>query len=343
MGSLRLSPEFPISSKGALFSFIAGPDDHLAEPRPQLRAYRTRIGVISMSNQLWYVRDRNSVTGPFSLEQLTSLRRRGQLARFHQVSEDRQTWVAASTLTDLFANPPTSDSFELASTPGPSSPPARACWYYHDGQTAVGPISEHELLGLVKSGKLQSDTMVWKEGMTSWALCGSALPTAKPVSTVSFYCAHCGSPLAMDKAYSGQEALCGACHAKTIVPDWADSIPPAPSAAYRPTPTYAPGPSDDRKGIVIPVLISAIGNIVIGVFWVSTICGIVLAVPMFVLSIFEFLFYSDSDRLPRNTLTSRAETLAIFEIICGFANLVSLICGILVLINAGRYKRRSQA
>jgi hypothetical protein len=129
-----------------------------------------------MSDQIWYVRHRTKVSGPFSLDQLEPLRRRGQLARFDQVSQDRQTWVAASTLTELFASQATSASYELDSTPGPVSPPSPACWHYQNGQTAVGPISEQELLGLLKTGKVHPDTLVWKEGMPGWTPC-SQIPT----------------------------------------------------------------------------------------------------------------------------------------------------------------------
>lgn len=63
---------------------------------------------------------------------------------------------------------------------------------------------------------------------------------------------------------------------------------------------------------------------------------------MFILCVFEFWLYGESDRLPPHKLASRAGTLGIFEIICGLFNLVSFVCGIIVLINIGKYKRRSR-
>src|SRR5438132_85395 len=50
----------------------------------------------------WYVRARGRVLGPLSWAQLQSLRDRGQLARFHEVSQDRQNWVGADSLAQLF-------------------------------------------------------------------------------------------------------------------------------------------------------------------------------------------------------------------------------------------------
>jgi S1-C subfamily serine protease len=121
-----------------------------------------------MSNEIWYVRDRNKVTGPFNREQLEAQRRRGTLARFHQVSHDRQNWVPASTLTGLFANPAPPTPVEVAPAPGPAAPPPVGRWYYQNGQDAAGPVSDQALLDLFTQGKLQPATLVWKEGEPDW-------------------------------------------------------------------------------------------------------------------------------------------------------------------------------
>jgi hypothetical protein len=54
------------------------------------------------TSQSRYIRSRGKILGPFSVEQLQLLRARGQLHRFHEVSEDRLTWVTAASLTELF-------------------------------------------------------------------------------------------------------------------------------------------------------------------------------------------------------------------------------------------------
>src|SRR5712692_6449539 len=41
-------------------------------------------------------------------------------------------------------------------------------WYYVDAGQQAGPISEDELGSLAGSGKIQPDTLVWREGMASW-------------------------------------------------------------------------------------------------------------------------------------------------------------------------------
>ena len=55
----------------------------------------------------WYVRTRGRTLGPFTWGQLESLRDRGQLARFDEVSQDRRSWTSAAGLPQLFQNPAT--------------------------------------------------------------------------------------------------------------------------------------------------------------------------------------------------------------------------------------------
>jgi len=92
--------------------------------------------------------------------------------------------------------------------------------------------------------------------------------------------------------------------------------------------------------IKIPLLISAIGNIVVALLWLTTCFGFIFAVPMIVLCVFEFRLYAVADELPLDELTRRSKTLAIYEIIVGLANLVSLVCGILLMIHAPNVQRK---
>jgi len=41
-------------------------------------------------------------------------------------------------------------------------------WYYVDAGQQAGPISEDELATLAGSGKIQPDTLVWREGLAAW-------------------------------------------------------------------------------------------------------------------------------------------------------------------------------
>ncbi len=68
-------------------------------------------------------------------------------------------------------------------------------------------------------------------------------------------------------------------------------------------------------------------------------CGAIFTVPMIVLCAFEFGFFSSAARMHPRELASKAQTLAVFEIIVGLLNMVSLVCGIIVLVNAGNIAR----
>ena len=64
---------------------------------------------------------------------------------------------------------------------------------------------------------------------------------------------------------------------------------------------------------------------------------------MLVLSIFEFTLYSRVGREPLNRTAESASTLALFEIIVGLFNMISLICGIILMINSGKYSVHNAA
>jgi len=99
-------------------------------------------------------------------------------------------------------------------------------------------------------------------------------------------------------------------------------------------------PSKLREGIKVPVLISAISNIVVGLIWAATCIGLVFTIPMVILCIFEFILWSQADNLSPKELGGRAKILGIFEIIVGLVNTPTLICGIIVLINSGKLANR---
>jgi hypothetical protein len=109
------------------------------------------------------------------MAQLRQLRDRGQLRRFHEVSEDRTGWAAASTLQDLFpvgvAEAVEDEPAPQRAAPaGPAAPPAGpAEWFYNDGGgSQQGPVTRDQLAALIRGGQLSEDALVWKEGMGTW-------------------------------------------------------------------------------------------------------------------------------------------------------------------------------
>jgi hypothetical protein len=97
-----------------------------------------------------------------------------------------------------------------------------------------------------------------------------------------------------------------------------------------------------RSTIKVCVLVSAIGNIAAGALWASTCIGIVLTVPMIALCVFEFILYAKLDDLSDKELADKSHMMAIGEIIVGLFNLVSLVCGIIGLINSNKLKQLSR-
>src|SRR5229473_3028418 len=108
-----------------------------------------------MNERQLYVRVRGKVTGPFGLQQLKSLRDRGQFRRFHEVSEDRRSWAPASSIQELFpenvkrTEEKPDERFSDAQTArvtrqaGDKTAKEEAeQWYYVDGEgNETGPVS----------------------------------------------------------------------------------------------------------------------------------------------------------------------------------------------------------
>jgi GYF domain 2 len=140
-----------------------------------------------MAEKRWYVRVRGKVLGPFGLAQLRALLDRGQFRRFHEISEDRQTWRSASTLTELFpvAGPAREEPAPAANGPTPpeaeEAPPPVEEWIYvtNDGQQQ-GPVSREQLEVLRRAGTLHEATLVWKPGLDQWVALGSLPAVAAP-------------------------------------------------------------------------------------------------------------------------------------------------------------------
>ncbi len=152
----------------------------------------------------WYVRARGRVTGPLTWAQLQALRERGQLARFDQVSRDRQSWAAADSVERLFpkggsagAFVPTARATGTAPKRGPEPEPAGflildddepdaparegggaratahladepAGWYYADAGMPQGPVGFSELKHLARDGRIGPGTLYWRSGLEQW-------------------------------------------------------------------------------------------------------------------------------------------------------------------------------
>ena len=132
-----------------------------------------------MEDQL-YVRIRGRVQGPYELDKLRALVRRGQLSRMHQVSPDGTNWRQASEYAELFASPAVEAAPPRSETPSttesaaaglelePPSPESQASWYYAHNNVQSGPVTFERLTAMAQAGAVHGEDLVWTEGMGDW-------------------------------------------------------------------------------------------------------------------------------------------------------------------------------
>src|SRR5690348_655532 len=53
-------------------------------------------------------------------------------------------------------------------------------WYYVDGPNRLGPISEADWAELVRSGKIDQETLVWHEPLPNWIPFSQLAPSPLP-------------------------------------------------------------------------------------------------------------------------------------------------------------------
>lgn len=136
-------------------------------------------------------------------------------------------------------------------------------WYYADGETPQGPVTEEEIRRLAAEGAIRPDTLVWHEGLSEWKP-GSALldPTFFSVlsdrvvgSGASVACTGCGRFFPeSDMVFLGRSPYCETCVAAEPV---------------------APGETDEDEGVFhfagfwirfVAVLIDGIVLSIVGFF-----------------------------------------------------------------------------
>jgi hypothetical protein len=68
-------------------------------------------------------------------------------------------------------------------------------WYYALGGQQLGPVAETELREMFRNGRINRDTLVWREGMADWQTFAAARPDVAPAAAanpVSAPCVECG-------------------------------------------------------------------------------------------------------------------------------------------------------
>lgn len=96
----------------------------------------------------------------------------------------------------------------------------------------------------------------------------------------------------------------------------------------------APAAREDfSRASSVTILISAIANIVVGLLWASLCFGLIFAIPLWILCFFEFMHYGKRDSLTLKKYHANTTNLGIAEIILGLVNTITLVCGIVTLLN----------
>jgi GYF domain 2/Domain of unknown function (DUF4190) len=140
-----------------------------------------------MGEATWYTRSRGRIFGPFTRAQLESLRDRGQLTRFHEVSQDRQSWTSAASVSELFsqgeATPsqspsnayslagreiPVHEAQEMPTVGASALADGSSSWFYSRGGAHAGPVTFHDLQRMAAQGEIGPDSLIWKSGMADW-------------------------------------------------------------------------------------------------------------------------------------------------------------------------------
>jgi hypothetical protein len=130
-----------------------------------------------------FVRIKGRVQGPFDLETLQGMVKRGQLSRIHQVSEDGEVWKKATDYAELFKTQGrNSYGVQVEQSPregqsvqkqDPVTEPAAphvspSEWHIEENGQPKGPYTFIELQKMLRTGAIQPSNYVWRDGMADW-------------------------------------------------------------------------------------------------------------------------------------------------------------------------------
>jgi TM2 domain-containing membrane protein YozV len=139
----------------------------------------------------YYVRMQGHSLGPYSLDRLRQMTRKGQVGKANEVSIDGASWAPASSFPEIFEWPSQAagsivggsygqSAVAVATEPLPSAPVVQSepQWYYAIRGQQQGPTSKAELISLIRSGGLSPSDHVFCEGAANWVLASEAAELA---------------------------------------------------------------------------------------------------------------------------------------------------------------------
>ncbi len=85
-------------------------------------------------------------------------------------------------------------------------------WHYTENGQQAGPVSEADFNGLVQSGRISAQTLVWKAGMENWKPYGEVQGAPSVVGEAVMKCAECGKEFSTNDMIQYQNSwICAAC------------------------------------------------------------------------------------------------------------------------------------
>ena len=124
-------------------------------------------------SELYYVRRKGRVQGPWPLEKLQAEAKLRKLARYHEVSVDGNSWQRASQMEGLFPKVETrkvvgATPEEAAAAAEQNQTEPNRVWYCVVDDEQRGPLLLEEVAEFVANGRLLLDDLVWREGYADW-------------------------------------------------------------------------------------------------------------------------------------------------------------------------------
>jgi hypothetical protein len=119
----------------------------------------------------------------------------------------------------------------------------------------------------------------------------------------------------------------------TRCPRCGSALPESPAAA--PVFDYPP------TILTVPIVISAVWNVMTAIGWATVVpcIGLVIAVPYAVLAFFEVTTFLKAPAMSPDQLYRRCGPLGVCQIVLGLTNLVPVVCGILLLVYRDRLRQ----
>lgn len=144
-------------------------------------------------SDFYYIRVRGQMHGPYGTEQIQQLVRQGKVSRYHEISDDGNTWKKASEYAEFFPQAATPvQSVEPSIQTNQAAQPASveqllnlgnqggvagsyasdSVWRVARNNQELQPVQYSELQQMARNGHLSPGDQVWTSGMPQWSTAG---------------------------------------------------------------------------------------------------------------------------------------------------------------------------